>query len=73
MLLLMMEDLLSSRSMAISSRARSRWLETRADIFLSNRFMVVLFNAYSCIYVVSKFLGNKQHCEWKLVVIWQRW
>jgi hypothetical protein len=52
MLLLMMEDLLSSRSMAISSRARSRWLETRADIFLSNRFMVVLFNAYSCIYVV---------------------
>ena len=67
MLLLMMEDLLSSRSMAISSRALNRWLEIRADIFLSNRFMVVLFNAYSCIYVVSKFLGNKQHCEWKLV------
>lgn len=42
MLLLMMEDLLSSRSIAISSRALSRWLETRADIFLSNRFMVAL-------------------------------
>jgi hypothetical protein len=55
---------------AISSRALSRWLEIRADIFLSNRFIVVLFNAYSCIYVVSKFLGNKQHCEWKLVVNW---
>jgi hypothetical protein len=48
----MMEDLLSSRSMAISSRALNRWLEIRADIFLSNRFMVVLFNAYYCIYVV---------------------